>query len=493
MTGTPEAPGLLMLSRRRASSSRSASRQALNNVNSIRSCCARLPPMRSFCPASGASASIARGKIPAFESRKAPCQCRKVRAGRVTPLARQFLDLPSTRVERRVIAHDRLCQDDVQIGEPVARPRQRAVRVVVQRAPGSGVPRMAGEFGAPQKRRPIRHFLLRPAAVPVERDGVPVQPQRLCPIAGLDFAEREMPAQMAIEKALARIGGEPRGQEGAGRVRLTALVTNMGEAMRAMRIVRVRRHGLLDLRPGRRELTILGQRHGVIRQEPEIIAVMRREAVHQHRDLVLLSDAAGAANQAVRVCGTGDHQRVARPSVRCAYKAAIAASVRPANTRSKNAMWLASRSGRPAATSLAAARPPVPPRRRLAASGPGLCRHGPGQSRGRRRWRGHRPRLRRGRKSARDRRPECRRPARQRTQWIRQGRSDLSALRNPHRQFPSGRRVIDTALPWTRKGCTNLSSATSHKPWRRRRPSASPARCRSGGRSSGMARRPARS
>ena len=40
---------------------------------------------------------------------------------------------------------------------------------------------------------------------------------------------------------------------------------------------------------------------------------------------------------------------------------------------------------------------------------------------------------------------------------------------------------------------TNLSSATSHKPWRRRRPSAQPARCRSGDQSCGTARRPARS
>jgi hypothetical protein len=31
---------------------------------------------------------------------------------------------------------------------------------------------MAGEFGTPQKRRAIRHSLLRPAAVSVERDGV---------------------------------------------------------------------------------------------------------------------------------------------------------------------------------------------------------------------------------------------------------------------------------------------------------------------------------
>jgi len=37
------------------------------------------------------------------------------------------------------------------------------------------------------------------------------------------------------------------------------------------------------------------------------------EAVHQYRDLVLLSDVAGAADQAVGVRATGDDQRVARP------------------------------------------------------------------------------------------------------------------------------------------------------------------------------------
>ena len=51
----------------------------------------------------------------------------------------------------------------------------------------------------------------------------------------------------------------------------------------------------------------------MIGQEPEIVAVMRGEAVHQHRDLVLLPDAAGGADQAVRVRGSGEHQRVARP------------------------------------------------------------------------------------------------------------------------------------------------------------------------------------
>jgi hypothetical protein len=118
-----------------------------------------------------------RRKIPVFDRREAARQGRKVRAGRVTPFSRQFLHLASTDIERGVIAHDSLCQDDVQVGEPAARPRQCAVCVAVQRAPSRSVARMASEFGPPQKRRPIRHFLLRPAAVPVERDGVPIQPR----------------------------------------------------------------------------------------------------------------------------------------------------------------------------------------------------------------------------------------------------------------------------------------------------------------------------
>jgi hypothetical protein len=103
--------------------------EALSKVNSIRSCCARLPPMRSFWPASGAIASIA-GKILPLERRKAARKGRKVRARGVTPLARQFLHLPGTDIDRGIIPHDRLGQDDVQVGEPVAWPRQCAVRVI---------------------------------------------------------------------------------------------------------------------------------------------------------------------------------------------------------------------------------------------------------------------------------------------------------------------------------------------------------------------------
>ena len=40
---------------------------------------------------------------------------------------------------------------------------------------------------------------------------------------------------------------------------------------------------------------------------------MRGEFVHQHCNLVLLPDPAGAADQAVRVCGTGNHECISRP------------------------------------------------------------------------------------------------------------------------------------------------------------------------------------
>src|SRR5258708_2110972 len=100
------------------------------------------------------------GKIPAFERRESARQCGKVRTRRVTPFSRQCLDLASTSVEGGFVAHDGLRQEDMQIGEPVAWPRQRVVRVPMQRAPGRGVARMAREFGAPQECSSIGNFLL---------------------------------------------------------------------------------------------------------------------------------------------------------------------------------------------------------------------------------------------------------------------------------------------------------------------------------------------
>jgi hypothetical protein len=134
------------------------------------------------------------GKIAGFEGREAPDQRGKVRARRVTPLSGQLLYLTSTGIARRIIYHDSLHEQHMQISEPIARPWQCAVRIGVQPALRRGVARLTGEFGAPQKRRSIGDFLLRPAAVPVERDRIQVQSQRFCPIAGLDFTERQVPA-----------------------------------------------------------------------------------------------------------------------------------------------------------------------------------------------------------------------------------------------------------------------------------------------------------
>jgi hypothetical protein len=44
----------------------------------------------------------------------------------------------------------------------------------------------------------------------------------------------------------------------------------------------------------------------MVRQEPVIVAEMRRDAVHQLGDLVLLPEAAGTADQAIRVGGNRD-------------------------------------------------------------------------------------------------------------------------------------------------------------------------------------------
>ena len=83
--------------------------------------------------------------------------------------------------------------------------------------------------------------------------------------------------------------------------------------MRRVRVSRVGGNRALDRCPSRRQSAILGQRHGMIGQEPEVVAVVRRQAVHQFGNLVLLANASGAAEQAVGVCGGRDNQRIARP------------------------------------------------------------------------------------------------------------------------------------------------------------------------------------
>jgi hypothetical protein len=68
------------------------------------------------------------GKIAAFEGREAPNQRGKVRARRVTPLSGQLLYSTSTGMARRIISHDSLHKQHMQISEPTARPRQCVIR-----------------------------------------------------------------------------------------------------------------------------------------------------------------------------------------------------------------------------------------------------------------------------------------------------------------------------------------------------------------------------
>jgi len=111
--------------------------------------------MRSLWPTSGASTAIGPGKILPLERRKAAGQCGKVSTRGVTPLAHQSLHLPGTGIEPRIISHDCLGQDDVEVGEPVAWPRQCAIRIVVEAA------RRSGRVDGPRVRHTLRTTLHR--------------------------------------------------------------------------------------------------------------------------------------------------------------------------------------------------------------------------------------------------------------------------------------------------------------------------------------------
>ena len=183
-----------------------------------------------------------RCEIPPFERGEAARQRRQVGAGGIAPGSGECLDLPIARLERRIVTHHGMRQDDVQVGEPTGRPRQFLARIIVHDAPGGFVARMVGEFGPPQKCARIRHLLLRPAAMAAEFDGVAVKLLCLLQMAECDFDQRQMPAQMTVEEAIARILGEPRQQKGPRGIGFAAFVADMGKPMRPMRVLRVQRH-----------------------------------------------------------------------------------------------------------------------------------------------------------------------------------------------------------------------------------------------------------
>jgi len=122
-----------------------------------------------------------------------------------------------------------------------------------------------------------------------------------------------MPAEMSVECCIAWIAGKPGGEEVAAAICIAALVADVRDTMRAMRILLVEKHGSLDLRPRLRDTAILAERDRVIGQEPVVIAIMRGETIEQLRVLPLVSNAAGAANETVRIRCRRYHQCIARP------------------------------------------------------------------------------------------------------------------------------------------------------------------------------------
>src|SRR5690348_5426685 len=138
---------------------------------------------------------------------------------------------------------------------------------------------MAGQLGAPEESDPVPRLLRRSARMPVGRDGVAVTLLRGRPVTCGQLEQREMPAQVSVKGALARIGGEPRGEELAAVVRSVALVAHVRHRVRAVRVSAVELDRPLDLLPRLPDTAVFAERERVIGEKPVIVAVMRCETV----------------------------------------------------------------------------------------------------------------------------------------------------------------------------------------------------------------------
>src|SRR5262249_16946034 len=150
---------------------------------------------------------------------------------------------------------------------------ERRVREVVDRTPRIGVTRVPREFPAPEKRHRIIQLAARRSAVHLGCERLPEQPGRGVRIAGRELAKCLMPADVAIKLGVARIGGEPRRKEGAGRLGFALLVAEMRAGVRSPRVVRVLRERAVDLRMGGGVLSVLRERHAMMGGEPPIVAI----------------------------------------------------------------------------------------------------------------------------------------------------------------------------------------------------------------------------
>jgi hypothetical protein len=161
---------------------------------------------------------------------------------------------------------------------------------------------MPGEFPAPQKRNRIGHLPARRSAVHIGREGFREESERCRRIADLEVAEREMPIQVTVQRAVARKGRKPRRQEGPGRVRIALLIAEVRAGVRGPGVF-----GVL----GRLSLSILRERHPVMGRKPPVVAVDGRKVFQQVQQSAFLPCAAGTADQAVGERSGGQHHGIA--------------------------------------------------------------------------------------------------------------------------------------------------------------------------------------
>ena len=148
----------------------------------------------------------------------------------------------------------------------------------------------------------------------VQRDGLVVKPQCGVRVAGFEFAERKMPAQVAVKCCGFRIAGEPGGQERARGVRVSIFVIKVREGVCGPGVVRILFDRPFEHRAGGGAPAGFDQGHRVMRGEPPVVAVMRREAIHQGHQFVGPGGVPAEGDQSGEAAAhVGDHP-VPRPA-----------------------------------------------------------------------------------------------------------------------------------------------------------------------------------
>src|SRR5579863_7828022 len=180
------------------------------------------------------------------------------------------------------------------VGKSEAGARKDFRRHLPHHTPGLGIARMAGQLPAPQEGSAVIEPVAWGAAMNIGGKGLGMELRRGRGITGLEMGQRQVPVEMAVERAIARVAGQPGRKESAGAVRVALFVAEMRAGMRHPRVFRVLRKGAVYDRPRRLAVAILRQRHAVMSAEPPVVsAIAWRELVEQSEQRALLVGAPG--------------------------------------------------------------------------------------------------------------------------------------------------------------------------------------------------------